>query len=154
MSNEAYCLFVAIKNTINGMLQKHLCSTSIATLNDEEDGHTKQTIVEMICEDDVLFQWTLLGMDEDPTSYDMELLNHIITLWLTIRGHSVSKCWMERYKQTEATIDAAYNGMCTEKKIYIYLRVWNSYNNYFQPSLQIAALAVFLPLGKGSIINF
>ena len=37
----------------------------VATLNDEEDGHTKQTIVEMICEDDdVLFQWTLLGMDE------------------------------------------------------------------------------------------
>ena len=60
--------------------------------------------MQTICEDDdVLFQWNLLEMDDDPTSYDMELLSYIITLWLTVRGYSVSKCWMERYKQTEAT---------------------------------------------------
>ena len=55
VSNEAYCLFVAIENTINGKLHEHLYG-SITTLNDEVDGGTKQTIVQTICEDDVLFQ--------------------------------------------------------------------------------------------------
>jgi len=38
----------------------------LATLNDEVDRGTKQTIVQMICEDDdVLFQWSLLEMDDE-----------------------------------------------------------------------------------------
>ena len=53
-------------------------------------------------------------MDDDPTSYDMELLTHIVTLWLTIRGHSISKCWMEKYKQTEATSTQKKKGLQEE----------------------------------------
>jgi len=56
------------------MLHEHLYSTRITTLNDEIDGGTKQAIVQWYVKDDVLFQWNLLEMDDDPTSYDMELL--------------------------------------------------------------------------------
>lgn len=30
--------------------------------------------------------------------HNSELLQHIVQLWLTIRGFSISKAWMENYK--------------------------------------------------------
>ena len=60
VSNKAYCLFVAIENTINGMLHEHLYGTSITTLNDKDTAYLLPSKI--------------------PTSYDIELLTHIITL--------------------------------------------------------------------------
>ena len=71
-----------------------------------------------ICEnEDAVFnyyKWVSLGMDDDTSSDNMELLNHIVSLWLTIRGYSISKCWMERYKQMEAKSTKNVKGLRKE----------------------------------------
>ena len=61
-------------------------------------------IVKTICDDeDVLFYWTLEGVDLDEED-NKELLKHIVQLCLTIQGFSVSKEWIKQYKaQVKAT---------------------------------------------------
>jgi len=113
VSDGAYSLFVAIEHAINGKIHEHLQCTSRKTLACDGEGETKQMIVKTICED-VLFRWTLLEMDDDPSSDRMELLKHIVSLWLTIRGFSVSKYWMERYKQKENTSTKKAKGLQKE----------------------------------------
>ena len=44
-------------------------------------------------DDDVLFNWTMTGSDDE------NLLQQIIKLWVTIRGFSFAKSIMEKYKQ-------------------------------------------------------
>ena len=44
-----------------------------------------------------------MGLDIDDDGESTELLTHIVSLWLTIRGFSLSKTWMEDYKAATAT---------------------------------------------------
>ena len=40
-----------------------------------------------ICEgDDILIYWTLVGMDEEHENSALELLSHIITMFISFRG--------------------------------------------------------------------
>ena len=51
---------------------------------------------------DVQYRWDVISSDMDE-DMQLELLTHIVSLWLTIRGFSISKSWMEDYKVKEAT---------------------------------------------------
>ena len=45
----------------------------------------------------------------------VELLGHIVELWLTIRGFSVSKAWMDKYKR-QAQAEMAKKSLRKELK--------------------------------------
>lgn len=43
-------------------------------------------------------QWNLLSIDIDDDEHADELLQEICNIWLSIRGHSMTRKWMEEYK--------------------------------------------------------
>ena len=48
----------------------------------------------------VEWNWTLLSQCIDAESDAIELLEAIVTLWVTVRGFSITATWMEVYKST------------------------------------------------------
>ena len=51
-----------------------------------------------VSDEDVLFFWSLSSVDIVDEEESKELLNHIVKLWLTIRGFSLANEWVEKYK--------------------------------------------------------
>ena len=56
------------------------------------DGFQKHLTNMIATDDDVLFNWTMTGAEDE------DLLQEIITLWITIRGPLFAKSVMEKYK--------------------------------------------------------
>ena len=54
-------------------------------------------IKDLMSDDNILFSWTILTIDDEELL--QELLQHMIDMWLTIRGFSATGAWMEYYKQ-------------------------------------------------------
>ena len=64
----------------------------------EASSEGKSAIIEFVIKnDDVQFHLSLLSIDVEE-EHNSELLQHTVQLWLTIRGFSISKAWMENYK--------------------------------------------------------
>ena len=61
----------------------------------------------------MLFSWTAVTSDLDDEDLDKELLQHIVELWVTIRGFSAAGAWMEYYKQH---IERTTKGACGLRK--------------------------------------
>ena len=59
-------------------------------------------------DDDVLFNWTMTGSDDE------NLLQQIIKLWVTIRGFSFAKSIMEKYKQESKKFTEKSKGLHTK----------------------------------------
>ena len=49
-------------------------------------------------------------------SDSIELLTHIVSLWLTIRGYAISKSWMEDYKAKTASTTKTKKSLRKELK--------------------------------------
>ena len=47
----------------------------------------------------MLFSWTAVTSDLDDEDLAKEPLQHIVELWVSIRGFSAAGAWMEYYKQ-------------------------------------------------------
>ena len=50
-------------------------------------------------------------MDIENEDWSEELLTHIIELWLTMRGFSISKQWTEEYKHKKSTESRKKKGL-------------------------------------------
>ena len=57
----------------------------------------------MLSDCDVQFDWCMLSVDIPDNRDGLELLRHVVELWLTIRGFGMSKAWMEEYKRSSHT---------------------------------------------------
>lgn len=98
VSDNAYNLFVAIEIAMQVTLTNHIHSSY--KLSAVESRARKELIVDTVVSDEnVLFYWFILAIDIKNEHEGLELLRHITELWLTIRGFSISKCWMEEYKK-------------------------------------------------------
>lgn len=63
---------------------------------DEEN--QRQTITRAVAADeDIRFYWTLLSVDITDETKATTLLSEMIGLWVTIRGFSIAKAWLEKY---------------------------------------------------------
>lgn len=62
-----------------------------------------------------MFHWYILAIDIRNEADGLELLKHIIELWLTIRGFSISKAWMDDYKR-QAQVETAQKSLRKELK--------------------------------------
>ena len=68
-------------------------------MQDDQIIKKEDVIEDVIHNDDVLFSWTAVTSDLDDEDLAKELLQHIVELWVTIRGFSAAGAWMEYYKQ-------------------------------------------------------
>ena len=92
--------FVSLELTTRNELPDHLLRTAVSSVSQPEEGVS--ALVQSICSnEDVLFQWTLVGVEDE--DMNRELLEHIVKLWITMRGFSLSRTWMEDYKGVIAT---------------------------------------------------
>ena len=105
MSDDTYKFFVSLELATRVKLPDHLLKTSMSSA--EEEGGVS-ALVQLICgNEDVLFHWTFVGIDNE--EMNQELLEQVVRFWITVQGFSLSKAWMEEYK---AAIAAT-----TQKKI-------------------------------------
>ena len=98
VSDCAYNLFVAIEIAMQVELTNHIHS-SYKLSADESRKKKKEIIDGVMGNDDILFHWNTLAIDISNQQDSMELLGHIVELWMTIRGFSISKAWMDKYKR-------------------------------------------------------
>ena len=56
-------------------------------------------MIEAVSNDtDVQFHWSMISVDI-ADEHAIQLLKEIIGLWVTIRGFSIARAWLEDYKQ-------------------------------------------------------
>ena len=97
VSDETFALFVAIELTMRNKLTECL-KKSISVSSQSEK--VKSDIIEFVCiNSDVQLYWNMISIDICVEEDGIELLKHIVSLWLNIRGFSISKAWMEEYKK-------------------------------------------------------
>ena len=56
-------------------------------------------IASVLLNDNVQFYWIMLSTDIQDEQTSQDLLREIVELWLTIRGFSIAREWMEMYKR-------------------------------------------------------
>ena len=72
-------------------------------------------IIDKMYDCDIQYRWyAFSSSDYIEESDSIELLTHIVSLWLTIRGFSISKAWMEDYKIKTATTTRAKKSLRKE----------------------------------------
>ena len=102
--DEAYSFFV----TLEMKVRQHLAVLF------RSDAPSKQHVLNEIMQDaDILFSWTIAA-DIDEENLSLELLSHVVELWITIRGFSAAGAWMEYYKQCKK--DCVKGGLRKELK--------------------------------------
>ena len=103
----------SIEMAMRSKLTEHLRKQR--TTEDSKEG--KLAITDFVIHnDDVQFYWSLISIDIENEEANSELLQHIVKLWLTIRGFSISKAWMEDYKGARAICTAKSKALRKELK--------------------------------------
>lgn len=60
---------------------------------------SKDMLIEALVSDEgVGFTWDMLAVDISNQEHEEELLKHIISEWITIRGFSLTASWLEEYR--------------------------------------------------------
>ena len=57
---------------------------------------------------------SIISIDIEDEEANSELLQHIVQLWVTIRGFSISKAWMENYK---CAVKCTAKSKCLQKDL-------------------------------------
>ena len=96
LNDEAFTLFANIEICVQTLLPKYM-----VTSDSQKESFHKSVHDKVLKNDDVLFHWTLLSQEiDDPEDAEI-LLKDLISLWVTVRGYSITALWMETYKSTE-----------------------------------------------------
>ena len=77
-------------------MEKRIRCALATHLNSSSD--SKLVVKEVIAHEDIQFHWDILSVDLDD-KLAKEVLQDIVTLWLNIRGFSLTGSWMERRKK-------------------------------------------------------
>lgn len=96
LSNNTFNFFACIEVQVQRLLPSFMEKA-------ESDSSTfKEAIVKKIAKcEDVEWNWTLLSQCIDTESDAIELLENIVNLWVTVRGHSITAAWLEVHKATQ-----------------------------------------------------
>ena len=76
-------------------------------MQDDQIIKKEDVIEDVVHNDDVLFSWTAVSSDLDDEDLAKELLQHIVELWVTIRGFSAAGTWMYYKQHIEKTTKGA-----------------------------------------------
>ena len=98
-NDQCFMLFKEVERTLQPKLQHALLNSATAT---EETATDKESLIaEVVSDDDVCFYWSLCSIYIPDEGLSNELLTEIVKLWLTIRGFSLAKEWIEKHKWEE-----------------------------------------------------
>ena len=93
MSNAMYMSIVSMELEVQRQLQQD------STLGSKFKAKLTKCLLES---DDVQFFWSIVAAPwEDGADIEMELLEMVIGMWLTIRGFSYASDWVEKFKLLE-----------------------------------------------------
>ena len=100
VTEECHHLFLSIEFVV----KHHINISNVKSMDDSFQSHIEKMIA---TDDDVLFNWTMTGEENE------SILSEIIKLWVTIRGFSFTKCIMEKYKVESKKITGKSKGFRT-----------------------------------------
>ena len=92
VNDNVYLLFREIEAIMQLKLKDHLRSPFTS---DSKRAAVIDPV--LLHNNNVQFYWGILNVDIDNEDWSEELLTHIIELWLTMRGFSISMQWTEEY---------------------------------------------------------
>ncbi len=61
------------------------------------DTHNKHNLIKKIEEDEVQFWWSMLAISITEEDASADLLNNLISMWVTMRRFAVVSNWLEQY---------------------------------------------------------
>ena len=94
LNNNSFSMFIEIEKCVRHLLPQCMIR------NDNDKASFKKSVLERITrEESVQFYWTLLSQDIEEEENSEGLLSEIVSLWITIRGYSITASWMEEYKK-------------------------------------------------------
>ena len=105
LNDEVFSFFIEVEMR----LRRHL--PHLFKVNPTID--RQEIIDDMVTSDDIICYWAVVTCDLDDEDLSVELLQHIIELWVTIRGFSAAGAWLEHYKQN---IQSGTKGECGLRK--------------------------------------
>ena len=100
ITEECHQLFVSIEL----ITRHHLHIANVQSMDEQFRQHLFNMIT---VDDDVLFNWTMTGAEDEV------VFNEMIKLWITIQGHSFAKSVMEKYKKQSKKIASKSKGLRT-----------------------------------------
>lgn len=106
VNTEAFMLFTAIE----GVVRSHY---RVDNLKAVTDGRRHELTQRICANEDVQFQWCMISVDM-PEDVALMLLKLIVDMWVTIRGFSFVKCYLELYKQQQKKITQRSKGLRKE----------------------------------------
>ena len=94
LNNNSFLMFIEIEKCVRHLLPQCMIH------NDNNKASFKKSVLKRITrEESVQFYWTLLSQDIEEEENSKGLLSEIVSLWITIRGYSITASWMEEYKK-------------------------------------------------------
>lgn len=113
VSDLFYALLLAIEMKVRLFFNYE---TILQTSLSEDQILSKEELMTAAFEDgEVQFYWCLMAVDLDYDANE-EMLHKIIKLWVTIRGFSFTKSWLEKYKANQGRKGAKCKGLRKELK--------------------------------------
>ncbi len=106
VTDNAYLVFARIE----AVVQTHFTVSKLTSIT---DGLKDELIRHVVSDDEVQFLWSMVSADMSEEVSE-ELLKKIANLWITIWGHSFSKCYVEMYKQRQKKITSRSKGFRKE----------------------------------------
>ena len=109
LNEVTYKFFVSIETEVCTILPSHMTKTKVSR------GSFKQDVIEKVVRSpDIQWHWTLVSQCMDSDDDAIELLKEIVTLWVTVRGFSITATWMEMYKQEKKKTTTKKKGLRKE----------------------------------------
>ena len=112
VNDESFLLFKKIEKFMQVRLRAHLEQRVNATVQS-----SGREILGVVKRDvNVLFYWDVVSNSIQNDEWKTELLTAIISMWLTIRGYSITSQWMEQYKHLSCVNSKKKKGLRKELK--------------------------------------
>ena len=93
LNNNSFSLFIEIERCVRILLPQRMIQ------NDNDKASFKKSLHDRISrEKNIQFYWSMLSEEIEEEKHSEALLEEIISLWVTIRGFSLTASWMEEYK--------------------------------------------------------
>ena len=94
LNDATYRFFVSVEKEVRTILPSHMTKTQVSA-----DSFKRDVIEKIMRSQNIQWHWTLISQCIDSEEEAIELLKEIVTLWVTVRGFSITATWMEIFKQ-------------------------------------------------------
>ena len=94
LNDMTYIFFVSVEKEVRVILPMYMTKTG-----DGKEAFQTSVIKRIVESEEVQFNWTLISQCINSEEEAIELLENIVTLWVTTRGFAITAMWMEIYRK-------------------------------------------------------